>query len=154
MADGVRFISEVDDKAVSLARDVEKQSTIVSDDLVHGRSLMTLGLVLENSGYWKEALVHLKRAKVMVTGSVLLSEVFNSIALVHYYENRLPEALDAVKEAWERAESKSNCLVDQAQTSILFGIILFSADRDAEAWKYMEISLMKNSHLGNRRDSA
>ena len=44
--------------------------------------------------------------------------------------------------------------MNQAQTSLVFGMILFSANRDTEAWKYMEISLMKNSHLGNRRNSA
>ena len=44
--------------------------------------------------------------------------------------------------------------MDQAQISLAFGMILFSANRDTEAWRYIEISLMKNSHLGNRRDTA
>ena len=44
--------------------------------------------------------------------------------------------------------------MNQVQISLLFGMILFSANRVTEAWKYMEISLMKNSHLGNRRYSA
>ena len=33
-------------------------------------------------------------------------------------------------------------------------MILLSANRDTEAFEYLEISLMKNSHLGNRRYNA
>ena len=33
-------------------------------------------------------------------------------------------------------------------------MILFSVDRDIEAWKHMEISLKKNLEVGNRRNSA
>ena len=153
MVDGARLTFEDGEKAVSLAREVEKQSAAISDDLIHGRSLIILGLVLDNSGHRQEALRHLEQAKLKVKGSILLSDAFYSIALVHYHENRLLEALDSVKEAWEHAKS-SNSLVDQAQTSLVFGMILFSANRDTEAWKYIEISLMKNSILGNRRDNA
>jgi len=95
---------------------------------------------------------HLERAKLMRI-DYYLPDIYNSIALVHYHENRLPEALDAAKEAWKLSESGSS-LSAQAQTSFLFGSILFSADRDTEAWKYMEISLSKYLELGNRRDSA
>ena len=151
--DAARLTFQDGDKAVSLARDVERQSATFSDDLTHAHSMIILGLVLDSFGYREEALGHLERAKLMVMGSKLLFDACYSIALLHYHENRLPEALDAVKEAWEYAES-SNSLVDQAQTSLVFGMILFSANRDTEAWKYVEISLMKNSHLGNRRDSA
>ena len=42
----------------------------------------------------------------------------------------------------------------QAQFSHLLGTILFSANRDAEAWEFMEISLTNNLELGDRRDSA
>ena len=153
MADGARLTFEDGEKAVSLARDVEKQCATVSDELIHGRSLIILALVLDNWGHSEEALVHLERAKLMVTESILLSDAFYSIAVVHYHEKRLPEALEAVKEAWEHA-GLSNSLVDEAQTSFLFGMILFSADRDAEAWKYMEVSLTKSSYLGNQRDVA
>ena len=70
-----------------------------------------------------------------------------------YREKRLPEALDAAEEAWKLSEPYNN-LVDQAQTSYLLGTILFSANRDTEAWKYMEISLTNNLELGNRPNSA
>ena len=74
-------------------------------------------------------------------------------ALVHYHEKRLPEALDAAEEAWKLSEPE-NILVVQARNSFALGMILFSANRDAEAWKYMEISLTNNLELGNRRESA
>jgi tetratricopeptide (TPR) repeat protein len=142
------------DKAVSLARDIEKQSAAFSDDLTHAQSLIALGSVLEVYGYRQEALCHLERAKLMVMGStILLSDACYSIALVHYRENRILEALDTAKEAWKLADLNIN-LVMQARNSLLLGVILFSANQDAEAWKLMEISLMKNSHLGSRRDSA
>ena len=114
-----------------------------------------LGSVLIDSGDGQEALRHLELAKLRLKamGDFYLTEVCFWIAHVHYDENRLPEALDAVKEAWKDAERR-NSLVDQAETSFLFGRILFSANRDTEAWKYMEISLMKNSQLGNRREGA
>ena len=153
LVDGARLTFEDGDKAVSLARDVEKQSATLSDDLIHARSLIILGLVLDNFGHGQEALRHLERAKPMVMGSPLLSDACYSIALVYYHEDRLPEALDAAKEAWKLAES-DNSLVNEAQNSFLIGIILFSSNQDGEAWKYMEISLMKNSRLGNQRDSA
>jgi tetratricopeptide (TPR) repeat protein len=107
-----------------------------------------------NHGHRQEALTHLERAKLKSMGSIYnLTDACHSIAILHYRENRLPEALDAVKEAWELAEL-SNRLVAQSLISLIFGKILFSANSDAEAWKYIEISLMKNSHLGNRLGSA
>ena len=153
MVNATRFTFRDDEKAVSLARDIKKRSATISDDLIHGRSLMTLGLVLDKFGHRQEALRHLELAELKVTGNILISQVFYSIALVQYHENRLPEALDAVKEAWEHAKS-SNSLVDQAQTSLAFGMILFSVNRDAEAWEYMERSLTTNLELGNRRNCA
>ena len=76
------------------------------------------------------------------------------IAHVYYHDKRLPEALDAAKEAWKLSESYTNNPVNQAQNSLLLCMILFSMNRDTEAWKYMEISLTKNLELGNRRDGA
>ena len=153
MVDAARLTFEAGDKAVSLARDVEKRAATVSDDYVHARSLMILGKALDSYGDRQEALHHLERAKLMATGT-LSSYIYHSIALVHYHEKRLPEALDAAKEAWNLCEQHTSKLVDQAQNSFFLGVILFSVNRDAEAWEYMEISLTKNLELGNRRDSA
>ena len=116
------------------------------------RKQVLLGRVLDDSGDRQEALLHLERAKLMGSGT-LNSEVYFWIAVAHYHEKRHPEALDAAEEAWKLSEPENN-LVEQANVSFLLGMILFSADRDTEAWKYMEISLTKNLELGNRRDSA
>ena len=75
------------------------------------------------------------------------------IAYVHYHEKRLPEALEAAEEAWKLSEPDNN-LVFQAEISLLLGMILFSANRDTETWKYLEISLTKSLELGNRLESA
>ena len=96
----------------------------------------------------------MERAKLMrIASGTLSSNIYFCIAVVHYHEKRLPEALDAAQEAWKLSEPH-NDMVDQAQISFLLGTILFSANRDTEAWKYMEISLTNNLELGNRRDSA
>ena len=152
MVDAARMTFKDRDKVVSLARDVEKQAAILSDDDTHARSLILLGSVLNNYGDPKEALRHLERAKLMGIGT-LNSEIYYRIAIVHYQERRLPEALDAAKEAWKLSEP-DNDMVDQAQNSFVLGRILFSMNRDTEAMKYMEISLTKNLELGNRRESA
>ena len=153
MVDVARMTFKDLDKAASLARDVEKQAATVSDDDIHATSLLILGKVLFSSGHRQEALHHLERAKLMGS-STLGPEVNFWIAYVLYHEKRLPDALDAAEEAWNLSEPLTNNLVIQAQTSFNFGLILFSANRDTEAWKYMEISLTKNLELGNRRDSA
>ena len=154
MVVGARMTFNDHIKVASLARDVEKQCANVSDD-IRVRSLIMLGTALMYSGDRQEALRHLEDAKLRLKamGCFLLTEVCFWIAHVHYGDNRLPEALDAVKEAWEHAELSNN-LMDRSETSFLFGMILFSANRDAEAWKYMEICLMTNLELGNRRDCA
>ena len=154
MVNGARLTFKDGDKVVSLARDVEKQAAAVSDDYIHANSLVMLGSVLDSSGHRQEALRHLERAKLMGIDSGTLSpSIYFYIAIVHYHENRLPEALDAAEEAWKLSEPDNN-LTDQAQISLVLGMILFSANRDTEAWKYMEISLTKNLELGNRLDSA
>ena len=79
--------------------------------------------------------------------------VYYRIATVHYNEKRLPEALDAAEEAWKISEQDNN-LVCRAGISLVLGRILFSANRDTEAWKYIEISLSNYLELGNRRESA
>ena len=147
------LMSEDGNKVVSLARDVEKQAATVSDDEIHARSLMILGSVLDYYGYRQEALHHLERAKLMGITNCTVSSVYHAIALVHYNEKRLPEALDAAEKAWKLSEPDNN-LVELAQISLHLGMFLFSANRDTEAWKYMEISLSKNLELRNRRRSA
>ena len=152
MVNEARLTFKDGDKVVSLARDVEKQSATVSDDYIHARSLVILGRVLNDFGDQQEALRHLERAKQMGISSLRYDVSFWT-AHVHYSEKRLPEALDAAEEAWKLSEPDNN-LVGQAQNSFILGMILFAANRDTEAWKYMEISLSKNLELGNRCESA
>ena len=135
MVNAARLTFKDHDKLVSLARDVEKEAATVSDDFIHARSLMILGSVLDKSGHRQEALRHLERAKQMGIGA-LSSSICFWIAYVHYNEKRLPEALDAAEEAWKLCEPR-NDMVDQAINSFLLGRILFSANRDTEAWKYL-----------------
>ena len=149
MVDAARLVLKECDKVVSFARDVEKQAATISEDDTHARSLITLAGILDEVGNQQEALHHLERAKLMEIGTVA-SSLYYWIAIVQYHEKRLPEALDAAEEAWKLSES----LVEQAQNSFCLGVILFSANRDIEAWKFMEISLTKNLELGNRRNSA
>ena len=105
MVEGARLTFEDGDKVVSLARDVEKQATTVSDDHIHAASLLMLGRVLGNSGHRQEALRHLERAKLMgIASGTLRSDVYFWIAFVHYREKRLLEALDAAGEAWKLSE--------------------------------------------------
>ena len=153
MVEGARLTFKDGDRVVSLARDVEKQAATISDDrIVHAECLLMLGKVLDKFGNRQEALRQLERAKL--TGiSSFGSTIYSCIAEVHYHEKRLPEALDAAEEAW-KLSVRGNSLVDQALISSLLGTILFSANRDTEAWKYLENSLTKYLELGNRLNSA
>ena len=139
-------------KVVSLARDVEKKCAALSDDLVHGRSLVTLGAVLHRAQQWKKALRYLDRARTMlkaVGNTYNLAEACQILSWVHSFEGRLPEALSAIEEAWKYAKLTESISL-QADISLDIGRILFNADRDTEAWEYLELSLMKASYVGNR----
>ena len=152
---GARMVLD-NDKSVSLARDVETKSAALLDDVVHAQSLVSLGASLIQAGQRQEALPYLERAITMskAVGSIrTLASACQVTARLHYHENRLSEALDVVKEAWRNAEL-SNSLSVQAFVSREVGTILFSANKDTEAWRYIETALMKYSHLGNRRGSA
>jgi tetratricopeptide (TPR) repeat protein len=139
-------------KVVSLAREVEKKCATLSDDLVHGRSLVTLGAVLHRAQQWKKALRYLDHARIMlkaVGNTYNLAEACQILSWVHCFEGRLPEALSAIEEAWKYAKLTESISL-QADISLDFGRVLFNADRDTEAWEYLELSLMKASYVGNR----
>jgi tetratricopeptide (TPR) repeat protein/DNA polymerase III delta prime subunit len=98
----------------------------------------------------QEALEHLNRARIMlkaVKSIPNLTDACQVIARVHYREWRLPEALEAIQEAWKLVESSSD-LRAKAVISWESGLIHFSANRDAEAWKHTEIALMLASQYG------
>ena len=147
-----RIALPVDHKVVSLARDVEKKCAALSDDIIHGRSLVRLGAVLHQARRPQEALRYLDQARTMLKAAGNISNLATAcqdISRVHYDEGRLPEALDPIEEAWKYAELTDSPSA-QAYVSLDFGMVLFSANKDAEAWKQIEISLMKASYTGDR----
>jgi len=141
------------DEVVSLARDVEMKCAGLSDNIIRARGLVLLGVIIfQLAQQPQEALHYLDqgRAMLMAAGNTYnLAETYNITSWVHYCQGRCPEALDAIEEAWKHAQMTENVSI-QATTSLLFGGILFNTNRDAEAWKYIEISLMKASYVGNR----
>jgi hypothetical protein len=54
------------DEIVSLARDVETKCAAISDNIIHGRSLVLLGLVLQEAQQPQEALRYLDQARTVL----------------------------------------------------------------------------------------
>ena len=152
LVDTAQLVLENDDEILSLARDVETKCTTLLDNITHACSLVLLGIVLERARQPQEALCYLDqaRAMLMAAGNTHnLADAYRITFWVYYDQGRLPEALHAIEEAWKHAQLTENVAI-QARISLDFGRFLFSADRDAEAWEYIEISLMKASYVGNR----
>ena len=154
LVDAARMTFEDKGKVVSLARDVEMQCAALSDNHVHGMSLVVLGAALNAPGqrylpgHREEALEHLNRALIMLSENTSFL-AYQTIARVQYYARRFTEALDAIQEAWKLVESNvdPSSLLDVCLES---GKIHFSANRDTEAWKHIETALMMASQIGNR----
>jgi tetratricopeptide (TPR) repeat protein len=94
-------------EVVSLARDVETKCAALSDDAIHGRSLVLFGAVLQQAGQQQEALRYLDQARTMLKAAGNLPNLAAAcqiISWVHYHEGRFPEALVAIEEAWKYAE--------------------------------------------------
>jgi tetratricopeptide (TPR) repeat protein len=147
-----RLVLRANHEAVSFARDVETKCAALSDNIVHGRSLLLLGAVLHEAQQPQEALRCLDRARTMLKAagnSYNLANAYHTTSWVYYDQGRLPEALDAIEEAWKHAYLTEHVSI-QADISLDFGSILFNTDRDTEAWEYIEISLMKASYIGSR----
>jgi len=150
--DTARLVLQANHEVVSLARDVETKCAALSDNIIHGRSLVLLGAVLQDAHQPQEALRYLDHARTMlkaVGNTYNLANAYQITSWVHYDQGRLPEALDAIEEAWNHAQLTENVSI-QADISLDFGRMLFNANRDAEAWKCIEISLTKASYTGNR----
>ena len=154
------YISSSVDENLNLEIDwarmmVKKCATISdhdSDDLVHGCSLLSLGIALNNAQQRQEALCHMDHARtifVAVGHTFHLARAYQAISRVHLNEHRLRDALDAIEEAWKYAESTASRYI-QISVSLDFGKILFSNDQDTKAWKHIEIALMNASYIGQR----
>ena len=153
LVDTTRLILQDNDEVVSLARSVATKCAALSDNIIHARSLVLLGIiVLHQAQQPQEALCYLDQARVMLKAAgntYNLAGAYQITSWVHYGQGRLSEALDAIEEAWKHAQLTENMSI-QAEVSIDFARILFSTNRDTEAWGYLEISLMKSSYIGNR----
>ncbi|EDR09251.1 uncharacterized protein LACBIDRAFT_296727 [Laccaria bicolor S238N-H82] len=153
---GIDFVNcarHVDEqsKIVALARDVEARSSTLSDNLVHARSLVFLGVVLDMAERWSEALHSLSQAEILLTvleNDANLAYAYQITARVYYHRHQLQDALAAVDEAWKYAELSDSSYI-QAFISQEYARILFSADRDREAWARLEVSLMMAAQVGN-----
>ena len=145
------FVIQDKEMLISLAREVERKCAALSDDVVHGRSLMYLGEALRHTQP-QEALRYLYQARTMLKAAGNTSNLAIACQFIswsHYDERRLPDALSAIEEAWKYAELTNGASI-QATVSLEFGKTLFSANRDTEAWKYIEIALIKASYTGDR----
>jgi len=155
LVDVACMVLQNESEVVSLARlaqDVEMKCATLMDDLIHGQSLVLLGTALDVTKQQQEALVHLEHARVMlkaIGNTHSLAEACQIIARVHYREGRLPEAMDAIQEAWKHIESSASPS-GQSDIALEFVVILFSTDRDTEAWPYIEIALMKATYIGDQ----
>ena len=151
LVENARFVLQ-DDEVVSLARDVEKKCSALSDDVVHGSSLIKLGVALSEVQQRQEALYYMDRARTIfkaVGHNLYLARAYHAISLVHLAEHRLPDALDAIEEAWKYAELTDSRYY-QSVISRTFGRILFNTNQDTKAWKNIEISLLNASYIGDR----
>ena len=150
LVENARFVLQADE-VVSLAWDVEKKCTALSDDLVHARSLLKLGIALNAVRQRQEALYHLNRARTVfkaVGDTYNLAVAYEFISWVHLDEHRLPDALDTIDKAWKYAELTASRFI-QMNISLDFCRILFKNNRDTEAWKYIEITLINASFIGD-----
>ena len=144
------------DEAVSMALDVEKECAALSDDLIHGCSLLKLGIALSNARKFQEALCYMDQAKTIfkAEGNIFnIAIAYQVISWVHEEERRLPEALDAIEEARKYAELNSSRYL-QISISLDLGRFLFQTNRDTEAWKHIETSLINASYIGDRMEVA
>ena len=141
---------------VSLARDVEKKCAALSDDVVHGRSLLKLGNALYNAQEREEALCYMYHATTVfkaVGDPYDIARAYQAISWVHLNEDKLLDALDSIEEAWKYAELTASRYC-QMCISLDFGRILFNANLDTKASKYIEIALINASHIGDSHQAA
>ncbi|KDR71041.1 hypothetical protein GALMADRAFT_75424 [Galerina marginata CBS 339.88] len=149
------FLVADKDAVVSLALEVEEKCAGLPDD-IRGQSLVCVGAALSRATRHQEALSYLDQGGTLLRvarNARKLAGACMIISVVHYKECRFLEALDAIGEAWKLAEM-TDVPALQANVAGQFCLTLFSVDRDAEAWNYLEIYLTKARHIGNLNDIA
>ena len=140
------------DEVVSLAWEVEKRCSALSDDVVHGSSLLKLGLALNQAEQRQEALYYMDRARTVfkaIGDNYWLARAYHVISWVHLDEHSFSDALDAIEEAWKYAELTASRNI-QMTISLTFSQILFITNQDIKAWKHIERSLIDASYIENR----
>ena len=150
-----RFVLQADE-VLSLARDVEEKCAVLSDDIVHGCSLVKLAIALNKVQQGQEALRYLDHSRTVFKAggdTFNLTRVYQIISWVHLDENRFSEALDAIEESWKHAELTASRHL-QKNISLDLGRILFKNNLDSKAWKYLEISLRNSIYFGDRHQTA
>ena len=150
-----RFVLPTDEQ-VSLARDVEKKCAALSDDVVHGRSLLKLGNALYNAQEREEALYYMDHARTVfkaVGDPYDIARAYQVISWVHLGEHRFLDALNSIEEAWKYAKLTASRYC-QMCVSLDFGRILFNINRDTKASKYIEIALINASYIGDSLQAA
>ncbi|KDR71119.1 hypothetical protein GALMADRAFT_144185 [Galerina marginata CBS 339.88] len=138
------------DTAVLLAIEVEENCAGLSDD-IHGQCLVSVGAALFRATRHQEALSYLEQGSALlrtVRNVPNLANACQVIAQVHYKECSFSEALDAIGEAWRLAETIDVPAL-QAVVAGAFCSILFSVNRDTEAWNRLETYFTKAQHIGN-----
>ena len=151
LVDNARSILQTKE-VVSLALDVEKKCTALSDDLVHGRSLLGLGDALFKAQRYQDALYYMDHATTLfkaMGNTFNLAFAYQSISWLCLAEHRFSDALDAIEEAWKYSKMSANQHF-QISISLDHGRIFFSNNRDTEAWKHIETALTNASYIGNR----
>ncbi|KDR74973.1 hypothetical protein GALMADRAFT_248793 [Galerina marginata CBS 339.88] len=144
------FFLDDKDEVVLLALMVDEKCTDLSDD-IRGQSLVSVGCAFLRASRHQEALSYLERGSTLLQAAKNvpnLAGACQAISQLHFEECRFSEALEAIGEAWKLAEIFD---VPALQSVIAgqFCLTLFSVDRDAEAWSYLEIYLTKARHVGN-----
>ena len=153
--ENARFILE-SDKVVSLARDVEKKCSVLSDDVVHGISLLKLGIALHEVKQGQKALYYMDHARTVfenVRHTLNLARAYHAISWVHLDEYRIQDALDTIEKAWKYAQLTTSRYFEMS-ISLTYAKILFSANHDTKAWEYIEISLINASYIGDSYEVA
>jgi hypothetical protein len=155
LVDTARMVLEDTDEIISLARDIEMKCAALSD-IIHGRSLVLLGIVFQEAQQPQVALRHLNRARTMLKpmgNTPSLAYAYQAISWVHYYKGAFLQALGPIEQAWKHAQMTENASI-QADITLDLSQVLFSTNRDKEALEYLEISLTKATYIGNRLQAA
>jgi hypothetical protein len=103
-------------------------------------SLLPAGTTKENLHWWAPTL----------KTSMIPPAIANLSQAALLVENTRENSASPVLFVVPVVQSLSDSPFMQANVSLAFGKVLFSANKDAQAWKQIEIALMKASYIGDR----